>query len=357
MVKGKKIKKSKKISKGKVRLPEKIKKGQITKTELKSVGFVAPDNKLKNSAPVESISGIGVKKGEMLRKGGVENVGDYRINFKDFAIKHRAKKIKKAKSKRKYYIVENKTGEILSKPLDSREQAEDKSKLFKSETSVILSKPENLERMGKDIKKRYVRPKKIERLGSAFDKDKFMAEKSRKMYRQSEPKPIMKGKYKLTVFDKAEHRDRKTSLVEIVDTKTGDKLEDWVLTSDIKDEKSIGELTIFKDRLKKKTTVSQKKGGGNDYIADTVIPEMMSKPKLSDWKNKEGKIRKKALRKHVIRIYEEEYGKDSVITEKTRGYTKDLTGKDNYFALKALSDNYPNDFLSEEELIKNLESQ
>ena len=84
MKKGKSKSKSKKVSKSKVRLPKKVEKGQITKKELKSVGFVARDNELRSDAPVESISGIGSVKGAGLRKEGIKTVGDYRSNFADY---------------------------------------------------------------------------------------------------------------------------------------------------------------------------------------------------------------------------------------------------------------------------------
>ncbi|MHA2227057.1 MAG: hypothetical protein ACXAC8_17715, partial [Candidatus Hodarchaeales archaeon] len=54
-----------------------ITKGQISKNELKQSGYLI-DNRLKDSAPVESIAGIGVVKGKKLRAVGVKTVGDLR---------------------------------------------------------------------------------------------------------------------------------------------------------------------------------------------------------------------------------------------------------------------------------------
>ncbi len=54
-------------------------KGQITRKELKQVGYITIEgNRLKRSAPVEAIKGVGAVKGKKLRKYGIKTVGDFR---------------------------------------------------------------------------------------------------------------------------------------------------------------------------------------------------------------------------------------------------------------------------------------
>lgn len=65
--------KGKTISKGKT-----IKKGRVMKKEFTQVGYTDELNRLDNSAPIESVRGIGTKKGKFYRKKGVSTVGDYR---------------------------------------------------------------------------------------------------------------------------------------------------------------------------------------------------------------------------------------------------------------------------------------
>lgn len=55
--------------------------GQITSSEFKQAGFATKSNRLHRSNPVESIHGIGVKKGQALRSQGIKTVGDYQEKF------------------------------------------------------------------------------------------------------------------------------------------------------------------------------------------------------------------------------------------------------------------------------------
>jgi hypothetical protein len=98
MSKGKKTNKSKKASKKRVYLPKKIKKGQISKKELKPVGMLTSEGNLKSSSPVESISGIGIKRGRILRQDGIETVGEYKQSIGEY---FKAKKKKEVKLKPK----------------------------------------------------------------------------------------------------------------------------------------------------------------------------------------------------------------------------------------------------------------
>lgn len=65
--------KGKNISKGKT-----IRKGRVMKKEFSQVGYTDELNRLDNSAPIESVRGIGTKKGKSYRKKGVSTVGDFR---------------------------------------------------------------------------------------------------------------------------------------------------------------------------------------------------------------------------------------------------------------------------------------
>ncbi len=264
MSKGKTVKKGKNFKKGKISFPQKIKKGQITKTELKSVGFTKPNNKLKNTAPVESIAGIGVKKGAVLREDGVKTVGDYKEKgFTEFfreKLKKREKvskaKIKKKKSKapvkksqRKYYIFSKKTGKVLSEPIDTRQDAKEKQRLFFAPSVVVSSKPENLEKIGISIKKRSdVDPKTREEYDIQIQKE------YRRIHQLPDPKPKKKGKYQIIIHQSVKGRGGLGKhLVTIEDTKTGEKLDEWVRFPTVKDEKAIDDLFDFKfDRPKKK---------------------------------------------------------------------------------------------------------
>lgn len=62
----------------KLRLPEKTRKGQITSKELKSIDYINEKGELRDSSPVESISGIGLAKGHYLRSKGIKTVGDFK---------------------------------------------------------------------------------------------------------------------------------------------------------------------------------------------------------------------------------------------------------------------------------------
>ncbi len=403
MVKGKRKAKSKKISKGKVRLPEKVKKGQITKKEMKSVGYVTSDNKLKNSAPVESMSGIGVKRGEMLRKSGIESVGDYKKSFKIFLQEQRAskkhkpvkkpkpsKKPKKVKPKpskyekdfigeSKYYIVENKTGKILSKALDSREEAGVKSKLFKSDSTIILAKPESVERMGLNIKQKHTQPKPIKKSQSKKSESPFLDKQVLEIEDLVKANDYDFSKQFVTDFSESDfdsaNRLLNTKLTHLdsierdmgvlKDTEANRKAltrlnEVQKLTKDSIDEWDAEKEKFLSKKEKKpskSTAVSQKKGGGNNYIADELLPELIAKPKLKDWKNDEGKIRKRALRKHVIKLYEAEYGKDSEVVVKQKEFTKIMTGAELFKGLNNLRKSYPNNFPPEDELLKAIKEQ
>lgn len=77
-MKGKRIVKEKRMSKSKVRYPKKVKKGQITSKEIKSIGYLDSNGRLRDSAPIESVAGIGVSKGRYLRSKGIKTVGDFK---------------------------------------------------------------------------------------------------------------------------------------------------------------------------------------------------------------------------------------------------------------------------------------
>ena len=374
MVKGKTIKKEKKVSKQKVSLPSKVKKGQITKKELKSVGFITPDNKLKSSAPVESISGVGIKKGSMLRAGGIENVGEYKKGFRDFILEQRAKKPKpkpikpkpkpmkpkpkpikpkpkpiKPKPKAKYYIIDNKTGKALSIASDSRKAAEILQKLFKPPSTVIRSKPENLERMGLSIKKRHAEVEKPKIVSESPFLDKRVLEidelvkvndyGKNKEFATSESvftstinnlenqnMELASIERDMSAFRDTEPNRKALARLNKVQKLTKESIAEWKLEK----KQFIGEEVEVKPVKK---VIAPRKG--NEYIQGELNMEWVSKPKLKDWLNEEGKVRKQDLRKHVIAVYEAEYGKGSSEAEAIKEGTKYATGKRLYTILQS----------------------
>jgi len=60
------------------KVPNRISRGQVTKEELRNVGFITDTGDLKGDAPVESIKGIGIKIAKVLRANGINTVDDYR---------------------------------------------------------------------------------------------------------------------------------------------------------------------------------------------------------------------------------------------------------------------------------------
>lgn len=60
--------------------PEKA--GKISKKEMVRTRMRYPSGALKDSAPVEAIKGIGVKKANALRKRGISTVGEYKRAYK-----------------------------------------------------------------------------------------------------------------------------------------------------------------------------------------------------------------------------------------------------------------------------------
>lgn len=129
MSKGKKSDKRKTTSKKKVNLPKKVKKGQITKKELKPVGMLTSEGKLKDTAPVEAISGIGTMKGRILRKDGIETVKDYKQSFTLFVKEKEAKKPKK-KPKAKPKAKKTESGQFKSREAYEKAIAEEQKKIF-----------------------------------------------------------------------------------------------------------------------------------------------------------------------------------------------------------------------------------
>jgi hypothetical protein len=310
MVKGKTSKKEKKVSKQKVSLPTKVKKGQITKKELKSVGFISPDNELKSSAPVESISGIGIKKGAMLRAGGIDDVGEYKRSFKDFFI---AKKARKPKPKPK-----------KPKPKPIKPKPKPKPKPKKVE---VVSEVPFLDKRVLDIKE-------------TVEMNDY--EKSRKYVRG-------KSDFNATI-NRLDNLKTELGSIErdmgiLRDTPTNRKA-----LARLHEVQALNDVTIKEWKAKREEFLEKKKvppavkGKGNDYIADKMLPKFFNRPKPKEWKREE-------LRQELINVYEAEYGKTSKVTKQMKEISKTAHKKEIWEITQDLRNNYPYDFPTEKEIL------
>jgi len=468
MVKGKTIKKSKKISKQKVSLPSKIKTGQITKNELKSVGFVTPDNKLRSSAPVESISGIGIKKGAMLRAGGIDDVGTYKKSFKDFFLEQRARKKPKPKPikpkpkpkkskpkpkkskpkpkpkpvpasevgrskkelqkeqkardkaqypskkvktyfvadkineklvsnelhgekeadiqrfintlaekrpsvkkddlviiradtaseakkklmrKRKYYLVNRLTGEVASKPFTKHGEASKAKELINFPTHITHSKPENIDRLAIKVKRRFDALPKSEQ-------DKMILAAKKRVEKEEivaviPVKKYQKEDFKVERIQEDNRYGQKLVYAKVINTKTGEHIQDWFKPIQLRyphtqlefinweKEEKVSKAEMSEDTRKyfveKKVKAPRK---GNEYVGKTLVPAIIQRPKLRNWKNEKGKIRKNDLGKLLVGLYEAEYGKGSSESKQVKSMIKDMRGSDIYTNITSYTVNY-----------------
>ncbi len=110
-------------------------------------------------------------------------------------------KISPNPNKGKYYIMDAKTGKVLSRPLNSQKEANNSEGLFKAKTIVIRSKPKNLKLMSASIKKRGTAKPPLSKTKPRLSKSTSLLKPGTRFIIQGHPIKVENGIFEVTATD------------------------------------------------------------------------------------------------------------------------------------------------------------